>query len=173
MAHGSLVAQSGTAGLKTSFRPCLVLSRNLGTLYCKSSCPPKRNSVMNTSWNWARQTEYINKAIEGRNEDVGTSGSDCEVRFYKVSYPTNMLLIKSFRVCNFPGDMSVYTSHILFLKQCYLHICSLPSPPKISHPENLYHSYQLSFRFLEVAVKDPSRNWRSLYRVLSTVKVHV
>ena len=36
---------------------------------------------MNTDWNWARQTEYINKAIEGRNEGVGTSGSDCEVRF--------------------------------------------------------------------------------------------
>lgn len=81
MAQGSLVPQSGTVGLKTSFRPCLVLSRNLGTLYCKSSCPPKRNSVMNTDWNWARQTKYINKAIEGRNEDVGTSGSDCEVRF--------------------------------------------------------------------------------------------
>ena len=36
---------------------------------------------MNTGWNRARQTEYINKAIEGRNEDVGTSRSDCEVRF--------------------------------------------------------------------------------------------
>ena len=36
---------------------------------------------MNAEGNWARQSEYINKAIEGRNEDVGTSRSDCEVRF--------------------------------------------------------------------------------------------
>ena len=58
------------------------------------------------------------------------------------------------------------------LKQCYRHICSLPSPPKISL-ENLSPSCQLSFRFLEVDVKVPSRNWRSLYRVLRTVKAHI
>lgn len=43
--------------------------------------PSKTEFCYEYSLNWARQTEYINKAIEGGNEDVGTSGSDCEVRF--------------------------------------------------------------------------------------------
>ena len=34
---------------------------------------------VNAAGNWAKQ--FINKAIKGRDEDVGTSGSDYEVSF--------------------------------------------------------------------------------------------
>ena len=98
MAQESLVAQSGIpqniistlSGIRSkSWDPVLqTVGQNDGSekIARKSSCPPKRNPVMNAEGNWARQ--FINKAIEGRNENVGTSGSDYEVRF-KVSYLTN------------------------------------------------------------------------------------
>lgn len=95
MAQGSLVAQSGTPQNITStlsgIRPksfdlllqtaALKQGQNDGSekIARKSSCPPKRSFVMNAEGNCARQ--FINKVIEGRNEDVGTSRSDFEVRF--------------------------------------------------------------------------------------------
>ena len=42
----------------------------------------KQNSVVNTDESRPRETTCsVNKAIKGRNKDVGTSGSDNEVRF--------------------------------------------------------------------------------------------
>ena len=95
MAQGSLVAQSGTpqniistlSGIRSkSLDPLLQTAgqkqgQNDGSekMARKSSCRPKWNFVMNAEGNFARQ--FINKAIEGRNEDVGTSRSDYEVRF--------------------------------------------------------------------------------------------
>ena len=95
MAQESLVAQSGTrqniistlSGIRSkSLDPLLQTAaqkpgQNVGSekIAHKSSCPPKWNFVMNAEGNFAGQ--FINKAIEGRNEDVGTSRSDYEVRF--------------------------------------------------------------------------------------------
>ena len=91
MAQENLVDKSGIpqniistlSGIRSnSWDPVLqTASQNDGSekIVRKSSRPPKRNSVMNAEGNWARQ--FINKAIEGRDEDVGTSGSDYEVSF--------------------------------------------------------------------------------------------
>lgn len=91
IAQESLVAQSGIpqniistwSGIRSkSWDPALqTASQNDGSekIARKSSCPPKRNSFMNAAGNWAKQ--FINKAIKGRDEDVGTSGSDYEVSF--------------------------------------------------------------------------------------------
>ena len=91
MAQENLVDKSGIpqniistlSGIRSkSWDPVLkTAGQNAGSekIARKSSCPPKRNSVINAEGNWARQ--FINKAIEGSDEDVGTSGSDYEVRF--------------------------------------------------------------------------------------------
>ena len=90
MAQESLVAQSGIpqniistlSGIRSkSWDPVLkTAGQNAGSeKIARKSRPPKRNSVMNAEGNWARQ--FINKAIEGSDEDVGTSRSDYEVRF--------------------------------------------------------------------------------------------
>ena len=91
MAQGSLVAQSGIpqniistrSGIRSkSWDPALqTAGQNDGSekIARKSSCPPKWNFDKNAEGNWAKQ--FINNAIKGRNEDVGTSRSDYEVRF--------------------------------------------------------------------------------------------
>jgi len=89
MAQESLVTQSGIpqniistlSGIRSkSWDPVLqTAGQNDGSekIARKSSCPPKRNSVMNAEGNWARR--FINRAVGGRDEDVGASGSDYEV----------------------------------------------------------------------------------------------
>ena len=84
IAQESLVAQSGIpqniistwSGIRSkSWDPALqTAGQNDGSekIARKSSCPSKAG-------NWAKQ--FINKAIKGRDEDVGTSGSDYEVSF--------------------------------------------------------------------------------------------
>ena len=91
MAQESLVAQSGTPENIISTLSG-IRSKSLDPLLQTAAQKPGQNDgsekiarksswnfVMNSEGNFARQ--FINKAIEGCNEDVGTSRSDYEVRF--------------------------------------------------------------------------------------------